>query len=313
MLQADGTSFDQLIAQLSCTDPIATNAPDRMEEPVQAGSACPAQPDPLAAPEEYQAQEYQATYQATAGDQEAPVPRSMRLSPAMSHTAPPLPQPYHGQFSVQPVQHAPQALPTPEFSRPAPVPAHCPPVHHYGAPQQNSFPPQRNSYPMQQNAYPPQQNGYSPQQNAFPPQQNSYQSHPWMQNPQGAPAPLDAGSISQLDGLPPRAMNGESYAPAPVHPGYPVPDYRGGGFHAHPGVAPQDQQRYHDPLPQRGGALPNQVQIPTGPGPTSFGGPPRVKQEFPNPPVRQASGGAAMYGMGRQGPTEFVGLTFSDD
>lgn len=261
VLQADGTSFDQLIARLSCTDPIVTNAPDRREEPVQAGSACPAQPDPLAAPEEYQAQEYQA-----------------------------------------------------------PVPAHYPPAHHYGAPQQNSFPPQQNSfppqrksYPMQQNAYPPQQNGYSPQQNAFPPQQNSYQSHPWMQNPQGAPAPLDAGSISQLDGLPPRAMNGESYAPAPVHPGYPVPDYRGGGFHTHPGVAPQDQQRYHDPLPQHGGALPNQVQIPTGPGPTSFGGLPRVKQEFPNPPVRQASGGAAMYGMGRQGPTEFVGLTFSDD
>lgn len=37
VLQAEGTSFDQLIARLSCTDPIATNAPDRMEEPVQAG------------------------------------------------------------------------------------------------------------------------------------------------------------------------------------------------------------------------------------------------------------------------------------
>lgn len=39
VFQADGTSLDQLIARLSCTDPIVTNAPDRMEEPVQAESA----------------------------------------------------------------------------------------------------------------------------------------------------------------------------------------------------------------------------------------------------------------------------------
>lgn len=308
VFQADGTSFEQLIARLSCTDPIVTNAPDRMEEPVQA------EPAPLAAPEEFQAP---GGDQGAAFPQEAPLPRAMRLSPTLSHTAPP-PEPYHGQFSVQPVQHAAQALPNPEFARPAPVPSHYPPVHPYGAPQQNSFPPQHNfppqhdSFPAQRNAYPLQQNPHPPQQNAYPPQQNAYQSNPWMHNPQGAPAPLDAGSISQFDGLPPRTMNGESYAPAPIHPGYPVPDYRSAGYPPHPGVAPQDQQRYHDPLPQRGGAFPNQVQMPVGPGPPFFGGP-QVKQEFPNPPVRQGSGGAAMYAVGPRGPTEFVDLTFSDD
>lgn len=155
VFQADGTSRDQLIARLSCTDPIVTNAPDRMEEPVQAESAYPPQPAPLAAQEEYQAP---AGDPPAALSQEAPVPPSMRLSPAPSHTAPP-PQPYHGQFSVQPVQHAPQPLPAPDFSHPAPAPAQYLPVNPNGAPQQNSFPPQRNSYPLQQNAYPPQQNG----------------------------------------------------------------------------------------------------------------------------------------------------------
>lgn len=169
VFQADGTSFDQLIARLSCTDPIVTNAPDRMEEPAQAQSACLPMPAPLAAPEEYQAP---AGDPQAAFSQEAPVPRSMRLSPALSHTATP-PQPYHGQFSVQPVQHVPQALATPEFSRPAPGPAHYRPVNPYGAPQQNSFPPQQNSLPPQRNSYPLQQNAYPPQQNAYPPQQNS--------------------------------------------------------------------------------------------------------------------------------------------
>lgn len=302
MFQADGTSLDQLSARLSCTDPTVTNAPDRMEEPVQAESAYPPQPAPLAAQEEHRAP---AGDPPAALSQEAPVPPSMRLSPAPSHTAPP-PQPYHGQFSVQPVQHAPQPLPAPDFSHPAPAPAQYPPVNPNGAPQQNSFPPQRNSYPLQQKAYPPQQDGY-------PPQQHSYQSHAWMHNPHEAPAALDAGSISQFDGLPPRTMNGDSYSPAPVHPGYPVPGYRSAGYPPHPGAAPQDQQRHHDPLPQRRGTFPNQVPMPVGPGPPSFGAPPRVKQEFPNPPVRQGSGGAAIYGAGRQGPTEFVDLTFSDD
>jgi hypothetical protein len=285
VFQADGTSFDQLIVRLSSKDPIVTNAPDRMEEPAQASpAACPPQPAPLAAPEEYQVP---AAGHQPAFPQEAPVSRVARLSPTLSHIALP-PQPYYGHFAVQPVQHAPQSLPAPGFSRPPPIQAPYPPVLSYGAFQQNSFPPQ-NAYPMQQ---------------------NSYQSQPWMYSPHGAPAPLDAGSISRFDGLPPHTVHGESYAS--VHPGYAIPDYRAGGFLPNPGVALQDPQRYHDPLPQRGGALQNQVQMPVGPGPPSFGAP-RVKQEFPNPPVRQGSGGASMYGMGRQGRTEFVDLPFSDD
>ena len=294
VFQADGTSFDQLIARLSNKDSMVTNAPDWMEDPAQASpAACPPLQAPLAALN---------GYQASAGDPQAafpkepPVPRATRLSLTLSHTAPP-PQPYYDRFAAQPIQYAPRASPAPDFSRQPPVPSHFPPVNSFGAPQQSSNPPQHNSYPLQQNSYLLQQ--------------NSYQSHPWMYNPPGAPAPLDAGSISQFDGLPPRTMNGESYTS--VHPGYAIPDYRAGGFLPNPGIAPQDPQRYHDPLPQHGGALQNQVQMHVGPRPPSFEAPPWVKQEFPYPLVRQGSGGAAMYVMGRQGPAELVDLTFSDD
>ncbi|KAK1829436.1 hypothetical protein QBC39DRAFT_435617 [Podospora conica] len=285
VFQADGTDFDQLIARLSNKDLIVTSAPDQMEEPTQASSP----PQAPSAAKEYQPP---AENPHAAFPQEAPIPRATRLSPTLPHTVLP-PQPYHGHYAVQPVQHQRFPVPDSDFSRAPPVSAQYPQVHPHGAPQQ--------SYPLQQNPYPPQ--------NQFPPQQNLYPNQPWMYNPNGAPAPLDADPNSMFDGLPRGNMGGDGYAP--VHPGYPAPNYRPGGFLPNPGAAPQEQQRHHEPLPQRGGVLQTQVLTPPGPGPPPFGV--RVKQEFPNPPVRQVSGGAAGYGMGRQGPAEYVDLTFSDD